>query len=297
MTSPLSPPLWQERPEAIHDRNESSGGTPLMMAMFEDHAEVASLLIDYGSDLNAVNNEGSTPLICAVDDGSPDCVKLLLARGADFTIRNKRGHTALDIASRDPKKAGIAADIRCAMAGGFPLEPAQPVTGERKLALDFVVAAERGDMEKFRRILKEHPEAAKMREPASGNTGLVMIVSNRNATLDDVRQLLENGADINACDALGWTPLMCSATKKGMKESFDLLKRAGADPTLRNRWGNTAAEVADINQDPEAGKYVIYEQDFIDRVVEKTLIASLTEGAPDAIAVSKPLSFRMSPKA
>src|SRR5690554_2356891 len=59
---------------------------------------------------------------------------------------------------------------------------------------------------------------------------------------DNVLMLLEFGADINHRDYVGKTPLI-DATTARMFETALLLLRQGADPTIKNQWGNGPADI------------------------------------------------------
>jgi ankyrin repeat protein len=61
--------------------------------------EVARLLLDQGSDVNARDNFSNTPLHLAVR--FPQMVELLLARGAQVGARNAFGNTPLHLAVAD----------------------------------------------------------------------------------------------------------------------------------------------------------------------------------------------------
>lgn len=63
--------------------------------------------------------------------------------------------------------------------------------------------------------------------------------------INEVRQLLEQGADVNyrdRCD--GFTPLI-TAAHTGQPDAVRLLFQHNADPDIRNREGRTAREVAE----------------------------------------------------
>ena len=59
----------------------------------------------------------------------------------------------------------------------------------------------------------------------------------------EAEQLIAQGADANARDAMGMTPLMW-ATVQGRSATMKLLLTAGADPALRNNDGYTARMLA-----------------------------------------------------
>jgi ankyrin repeat protein len=66
-------------------------------------------------------------------------------------------------------------------------------------------------------------------------------VASRNA--EAVALLLDRGADPNARQQVGYTPLM-GAANAGREDLVDLLLRHGADRTLVNDEGKTAADIA-----------------------------------------------------
>jgi hypothetical protein len=72
-----------------------------------------------------------------------------------------------------------------------------------------------------------------------------------NGELDHIRTLLENGADIDAIEDLGFTPLY-SAALGGQAGSVKLLLSLGADTTIRNEFGQTALDVALVGKAVDA---------------------------------------------
>uniref|UniRef100_A0A674J6I7 Protein kinase domain-containing protein n=1 Tax=Terrapene triunguis TaxID=2587831 RepID=A0A674J6I7_9SAUR len=67
----------------------------------------------------------------------------------------------------------------------------------------------------------------------------------RNHSIDTVRQLLKEGADVNSKVEGGWTPLH-SAVQDDQEEIVDLLLEKGADPCARKKNGATPFLVAGI---------------------------------------------------
>ncbi|KAA0170882.1 hypothetical protein FNF28_01155 [Cafeteria roenbergensis] len=71
------------------------GWTSLMWAASEGANEVVGLLLDYGADLEARDDEACTALVLATTNGRNETVKNLLARGADLEAKDAFGSTAL----------------------------------------------------------------------------------------------------------------------------------------------------------------------------------------------------------
>ena len=75
----------------------SAGNTLLHDACSNDsRKDVAKMLINKGSDVNAKNNLGYTPLHIAALNGSSEIIKLLLENGADKNAKDNDGNTPYD---------------------------------------------------------------------------------------------------------------------------------------------------------------------------------------------------------
>lgn len=282
--------------------------TPLHHAVFEDHAEVAALIIDYGVDINARDDINDTALAWATNMQSPDSVRLLLERGADWTLKDSKGLTPLELAlqrrekddGKNPettaKNDQIIEALEQAAEGKTVIVPPSPVEGERKLKLDFVQAAAEGDSQTFNDILHHHPEAATWVEPASKVTALFNIVATAALPPEDAARLLANGADVNVADLQGWTPLACAAMGEEHGAYLDLLIAAKADAFARDKWGRTPAMIAEINKNPDRDKILSYEERYADIKREESVMRDIGEmfhGAPEPVTVGRPLRFKM----
>ena len=69
-----------------------------------------------------------------------------------------------------------------------------------------------------------------------------------NAGPEKVRQLIQAGADVNAKNEYGWTPLMLAARYNSNPETLTALLDAGADAKAKNNEGKTALDCARMNE-------------------------------------------------
>src|ERR1700693_4059281 len=77
---------------------DSDASTPLHCAAWKGHTELAGLLLDFGADVNARNNNGhwgDTPLHAAAHGNQRSVAELLIDRGADIHALNASGNTPL----------------------------------------------------------------------------------------------------------------------------------------------------------------------------------------------------------
>ena len=82
---------------------DSRGRTPLIVAAKVAGAEVVSLFVRAGSDVNAASDAGRTPLLVAISNPDPDVALLLLDAGASAEPRDRDGRSALGAALLAPQ--------------------------------------------------------------------------------------------------------------------------------------------------------------------------------------------------
>ena len=92
-------------PAAVHDYT-SDGFTPLQLACFFGHTDIAAFLIEQGADIHAVarNAMQIQPLHAAVAGQYAGIVKLLIEHGADVNARQQSGFTPLMAARQSNNK-------------------------------------------------------------------------------------------------------------------------------------------------------------------------------------------------
>ena len=95
--------LARRRLEAGDDPNTAEGcyqGPILMKAADDGNLALVDLLLDFGANIEAMDDLGRRPLLSAAGHGQTKVVRRLLDRGADLDVRDWGGHAALAEAAR-----------------------------------------------------------------------------------------------------------------------------------------------------------------------------------------------------
>jgi ankyrin repeat protein len=171
----------------------------------------------------AAQSQADPPLVAAVKSRDASALKSLLASGADVGAKDRYGWTATMWAVGRADPAVVSALLA---AGGDPA-PA----GFRPM-----VEAAKGGNAGVVRLLAARRFSCR----AQDDLGVSAVsYSATLASTDTAKALLDCGADPNAADSHGTTPLM-RAVQSGKTAAAALLLSRGAKPDLRDAQGYTA---------------------------------------------------------
>ena len=236
---------------------------------YADAATVARLL-KLGADPNKRNDAKATALMWAAKD--LEKTRLLLAHGADVNAKSDDLRTPLMIAARRPGAAPIVKLLLDRKANPNP--NTRPETESSPLS----EAATAGDAAIVELLLRHGADAKGAGQPALSLAvaqkciKCVELIAAKitdkavyTGSLQDtavygdikmVRFMLDHGADVNALEALGRTPLMYAAVSDALPlDVVKLLIERGADVDAKSRHtkagdaGLTVLDIAKLNGD------------------------------------------------
>lgn len=257
----------------------------LILALINGHLDVAALLIERGIDVNLADKVGRTALWAAVDFhtvpssnrpapretddniGSFEIVRMLIERGAnvDAAIRQQIPYrTKLDRGGDSVLGAGTTPLLRAAKAADVPVirlllekgasAKATTRNGVNPIMMAANVAAREEDMTGRNKTQGEIIESIRLLLAAGGDirgTDVQGRTAMHGAALwgltDVVRFLHANGADLNAKDKRGLTPLDHALGRAG---GFGFDGRSGV---VREETARAIRELGGIEGTPVAG--------------------------------------------
>lgn len=169
--------------------------TALFVPLGKGDVEMCRLLLDRGANVNARADSGITPVHHAVVQNAPATLRLLLERKPEVDVRDSSGNRPLDYALEHPKLENVEALLQ---AGADPNAPGWD-GGETKswppLARVAMADGERWPAAVAEALLKHGANVNATN--GSGWTPLHQAVSSRRADL--VELLLAHKAEVNAC--------------------------------------------------------------------------------------------------
>jgi ankyrin repeat protein len=203
------------------NERDKFGLTPLMLAAGNENStpEVITAIIKTESssskasvNINALDENGKTPLIEAAQKNSnPKVIITLLQLGANTIVKDDSGKTAIDYA-RENRRLNDADTLQKLQNKEYAV-PLNTSKQQRATMSDY----------SFLELCK-------------------------NGTLQQINNAIKNGANVNARNSLGETPLMLAAFNNSTPEVIAVLVTAGADINAKNNQGVAASDYLRRNE-------------------------------------------------
>ena len=194
--------------------------------------ETMQEIIDYGADVNAVNERGRSALLLGCLYRQTDSVKVLLRAGADPNITDQEGfsclHAAIDgCCSKDSLQALIDHGV--------------PIDAKRKDGTNaFLRACRTGQSESVMLLLEAATDVNAVKP--DGNTSLHEAVCGH-YSIETLKKIIQRGVNINHVNSKSETALLL-ACYTAQSDSVKFLLENGADPNICDAKGYTSLHAA-----------------------------------------------------
>ncbi|HJM68968.1 MAG TPA: ankyrin repeat domain-containing protein [Candidatus Babeliales bacterium] len=277
---------------------------PLIRAYGSFHAknltDIIDALIKAGADVNIKNPGGQTPLFLAASKGNLDLTRLLLKAHARLDLGDQSNKTPLMEAldkgwtgvALELIKAGVLTDTGISgqslenktalmyyLSDGKKIEKSVlnalinanvSLNRQNKNGLTaLMIAAERGNREEAIRILLDHGANQDLSDQ-NGDTALLLALKNTSLPASIAELMIQKGANVNAKNNAGKTPLMEALSRGFTDASLELIKKG-----------------ASVKRSLASGETTLMAYLSDGKKVEKSVLDALIKGGVDVNAVNK----------
>ena len=228
---------------------DSNGSTVLHFASALSNQEVVEFLLNLNEiSVNAINHFSQTPLIYACYDGGRlDNIKMLIQNGADIQASISNGSTVLHFASCDSNQEVVEFLLKSN-------EISVNATNNLNQTPLMHACYDGGRLDNIKMLIQNGADIQ-----ASNSNGLTVIhFASRNSNQEVVEFLLKSDKiSVNAADNLNRTPLMYACCDGGRLDNIKILIQNGADIYARDNNGSTVLHCASASSNQEVVEFLL----------------------------------------
>ncbi|QYT03099.1 Ankyrin repeat protein [Trichoderma simmonsii] len=201
----------------------------IQCAVREGYTDVMLLVLEAGVNVDLVDEQNASLTLWAMSRNDDNMIRTLLEFGPDLSHKDKDGDTAL----HNIRKKTPLASIRRLVNAGSKLD-----TMNNDLETPLISAIRACNMEVFDYFMTKPIVVDTLNSPSFNKEGAPLHFACARGTIEMVKVLIKNGADVNyACASAYGTPLIAATRRRGddsdVAESIvGLLLDEGADPTI-----------------------------------------------------------------
>ena len=238
--------LFLEKNALVNTQN-AHGNSPLHTAVSKGFFDTTKLLVQKGSKVNLQNKEGRTPLFLGVMNKHEQLIKLLIENEADVSIGYKEDSTDRFYLVRGKEEGTGRASWHYVLVKKHLLGLFLKRTNGGSLdGADFGAVLRSGwGKDPPEGTIDQILEECDFKE-IPGVT-VLHIASKENNEPEIIDLLVKSGANVNAQDAEGFTPLHMAAIHGNLKIVKKLVDLE-ADVNIATTDGKNAAELAHLNE-------------------------------------------------
>jgi len=225
----------------------SQGDTALHMAVQRGQTNLVQMLLAAGAKVNVEDNYGQrTPLSFAAESGSPEIVKMLLEVKADPNNGELDAPLLGAIYKQDAAsarmllQAGANPNAKGNVSWDFSINGMRKIGGNHPAVTPLLLAISTKQLSMVQLLLKFKAD------PNDSQTDGLSLLFSALSDTNILEALLDAGAKIDATSPEGgrWTPL-AAAANQNKASAVEILLEHGADPNARDKDGNTPLHCAE----------------------------------------------------
>ena len=226
----------------------NDGWSALHFAARDSSPEIIEYLLSLEKTVNMTDKSGRTPLMCACYKGGRlDNIKRLLELGADIQqLEFNDGWSALHFAARDSSPEIIEYLLSLGMTVNMTDK-----SGRTPL---MCACLKGGRLDNIKRLLELGADIQQL-EFNDGWSALHFAA--RDSSPEIIEYLLSLGMTVNMTSKTGQTPLMCACYKGGRLDNIKRLLELGADIQIEFNDGWSALHFAATYSSPEIIEYLL----------------------------------------